>query len=70
MQDIERKVIEWLDQHSAKAIRLLKRLIGEKSTLGSEFNAQAVVLEKLRQFHMDIDVWEAKHKAIKTASLL
>lgn len=65
MQDIERKVIEWLDQHSAKAIRLLKRLIGEKSTLGSEFNAQAVVLEKLRQFHMDIDVWEPSIKQLK-----
>lgn len=34
MQDIERKVIEWLDQHSAKAIRLLKRLIGEKKHIG------------------------------------
>ncbi|MCY8981129.1 MULTISPECIES: peptidase [Bacillus] len=65
MQDIERKVIEWLDQHSAKAIRLLKRLVGEKSTLGKEFNAQAVVLEKLRQFHMDIDVWEPSLKQLK-----
>ncbi|WP_309414975.1 hypothetical protein, partial [Bacillus thuringiensis] len=25
MEEIERKVIGWLDQHSAKAIRLLKR---------------------------------------------
>lgn len=36
-----------------------------KSTFGHEFNAQAVVLEKLRQFDMDIDVWEPSVKHLK-----
>ena len=44
MQDIERKVIEWLGQHSGKAICLLKKVIGGKNTLGAEFKAQAVVV--------------------------
>ncbi|MCY8855680.1 peptidase [Bacillus atrophaeus] len=65
MQQIEKQVVDWLDDHLAKAIRLLKRLVGEKSTFGAEFNAQAIVLEKLRQFKMDIDVWEPSLKQLK-----
>lgn len=46
MDQLEKKVTEWAEENTAKAVSLLKRLIGEKSTFGHEFNAQAVVLEK------------------------
>ncbi|MGG1256993.1 peptidase [Bacillus velezensis] len=65
MDQLEKKVTEWAEENTAKAVSLLKRLIGEKSTFGHEFNAQAVVLEKLRQFDMDIDVWEPSVKHLK-----
>lgn len=65
MDQLEKKVTEWAEENTAKAVSLLKRLIGEKSTFGHEFNAQAVVLEKLRQFDMDIDVWEPSVKQLK-----
>lgn len=38
MYDIERKVIGWFDQYLVKVICFFKRLIGEKSILGVEFN--------------------------------
>lgn len=33
--------------------------------MGREFNAQAVVLEKLRQFEAEIDVWEPSIKQLE-----
>ncbi|QII49385.1 peptidase [Bacillus paralicheniformis] len=65
MENIERKVCDWIDSHEKKAVRLLKKLVGEKSTMGSEFTAQAVVLEKLRQFEAEIDVWEPSMKQLE-----
>lgn len=50
MQDIERKVIEWLDQHSAKAIRLLKRLIGEKAHWGQSLTPKLLCLKSCGNF--------------------
>lgn len=58
MNKLEEKVCRWMDANKDNAVRLLKKLIAEKSTVGEEFNAQAVVLEKLRQFQMEVDVFE------------
>ncbi|MED1226558.1 peptidase [Bacillus nakamurai] len=65
MDQLEKQVTEWAEENEGKAVRLLKRLIGEKSTYQKEFTAQAVVLEKLRQFDMAIDVWEPSVKQLK-----
>ncbi|MEC0494772.1 peptidase [Bacillus glycinifermentans] len=65
METIEKKVCDWIDSHEIKAVRLLKKLVGEKSTMGQEFHAQAVVLEKLRQFDAEIDVWEPSIKQLR-----
>lgn len=58
MNHNEDKVCQWIDDNKENAVRLLKKLIAEKSTVGEEFNAQAIVLEKLRQFQMEVDVYE------------
>ncbi|MGG3575083.1 peptidase [Bacillus gobiensis] len=58
MINLEEKVCRWIEDNKDNAVRLLKKLIAEKSTIGEEFNAQAVILEKLRQFQMEVDVYE------------
>lgn len=50
MHDIERKVIGWLDQHSAKAIRLLKRLIGEKALWVQNLTPKLLCLKSCGNF--------------------
>jgi acetylornithine deacetylase len=58
MNKIEEKVCQWIDNNKRNAVKMLTKLIAEKSTVGEEFKAQAVVLEKLRQFQMEVDVFE------------
>ena len=41
-----------------ESVKFLKRLIQEKSVSGDESGAQAIVIEKLRELGLDLDIWE------------
>ncbi|KOO50806.1 peptidase [Priestia koreensis] len=56
---------EWIQKHEAKGIRMLKRFVQEASTQGNEKNVQAMVVEKLRQLGLEIDIWEPKIRDLK-----
>jgi acetylornithine deacetylase len=52
------EIHNWLQTHRHEGICLLQRLIQEKSTSGNESSAQAIVIEKLRELGLLIDIWE------------
>lgn len=57
--DVDYQIKEWLSVHRRTGIRLLQRLVQEKSTSGNESSAQAIIIEKLRAIGgMEIDIWE------------
>jgi acetylornithine deacetylase len=56
--DVQKKINEWLRLNREQAIRLLKRLVQEPSITGHESFAQAVIIEKLRELGLEIDIWE------------
>ena len=45
--------------------KILKRLIQEKSVSGDESGAQAIVIEKLRELGLDLDIWEPSFSKMK-----
>ncbi len=59
---------DWLDKNRVNAVKLLQKLIQERSVQGKESSAQAVVIETCRELGLEIDIWEpdakemSKHK--------
>ena len=54
----QKMIMEWLNKNRGNAVKLLRKLIQERSIQGSESSAQAVVIETCRELGMEIDIWE------------
>jgi acetylornithine deacetylase len=57
-------VHQWIHGQEAQAVRLLQKLIQEKSVRGNEAKAQAVIIEKCRELGLALDIWEIEKKDI------
>ncbi|MEA3319184.1 MAG: peptidase [Bacillota bacterium] len=58
----EKMIKEWLSKNTGIGIKLLRKLIQERSVQGHESSAQAVVIEACRELGMEIDIWEPDSK--------
>lgn len=56
----------WLQKNKSKAIKLLQKLVQERSISGFESSAQAVVVEACREIGLEIDIWEPDIKELQT----
>lgn len=65
MNNLQEQVCIWIDENRNRAIKLLKKMVEQRSVQGNEASAQAVVLEKCRQLRLDIDLWEPGGKQLK-----
>ncbi|RBN38988.1 peptidase, partial [Priestia megaterium] len=63
---IQQSIHNWMTEHRQSAVRLLKRFVEEASVQGSEKHAQAIVIERLRQLQLDIDIWEPDEKILRS----
>ncbi|MCM3617213.1 peptidase [Sutcliffiella horikoshii] len=64
MKQIEWKA--WLEKNRGSAVKLLQKLIQERSTQGKESSAQAIVIEACREIGLEIDIWEPDAKEMST----
>lgn len=58
MKNSENMIKAWLIENRGKGIKLLQRLVQERSTRGDESKAQAIIIEKLREIGLNLDIWE------------
>lgn len=58
----EEKLKKWLVNNRGNAVKLLRKLVQERSVQGSESSAQAVVVETCRELGLEIDIWEPDMK--------
>lgn len=58
MKDYKRSIQNYINNHKNKAIELLQQLVKEDSISGNESRAQSIVIEKLRELELDVDIWE------------
>ncbi|MFF2877868.1 peptidase [Gottfriedia sp. NPDC057991] len=65
MSHYKKVIQDYISEHKEKTVDLLKQLVMENSVSGNESKAQAIVLEKLRELDLDLDVWEPDLKEMK-----
>ncbi|CAM4229772.1 acetylornithine deacetylase [Bacillus manliponensis] len=65
MDKLKKQVCDYIENHEEESIKLLTRLIQEKSVSGYESGAQAIVIEKLRELGVDLDIWEPSYTKMK-----
>nr|WP_295971427.1 peptidase [uncultured Bacillus sp.] len=66
MEKIEEEINEWLAIHRLKGIKFLQRLVQERSIRGEESRAQAIIIEKLREIGLKLDIWEIGDEQLKS----
>ncbi|KMJ59635.1 acetylornithine deacetylase [Bacillus sp. LL01] len=59
---------EWFNKNRGNAVKLLQKLIQERSVQGLESSAQAVVIEACRELGLEIDIWEPDAKKMSSHS--
>ncbi|WP_071394500.1 peptidase [Bacillus tuaregi] len=64
MEKLEEDIKVWLTVNQAAGTRLLQRLVQERSIRGEESKAQAIIIEKLRQIGLQLDIWEIGGKEL------
>ncbi|WP_078409727.1 peptidase [Priestia abyssalis] len=57
MEQYKERIHQWLLDNRSRGTRILKRLVQEASVQGAEKYAQALIVEKLRQLGLPIDIW-------------
>ncbi|MBO1580012.1 peptidase [Bacillus sp. XF8] len=65
MEQLKKQVCDYIESHEGESVKLLTRLIQEKSVSGNESGAQAIVIEKLRELGLDLDIWEPSFTKMK-----
>ncbi|MGI2774592.1 peptidase [Bacillus cytotoxicus] len=65
MGDLKQQICDYIESHEEDSAKLLKRLIQEKSVSGKESGAQAIIIEKLRELGLDLDIWEPSFTKMK-----
>jgi len=63
--NIERRIIESIDQKKDNIIKFLRELISFPSVTGSELKIQQFIAEKLKEMGLKVDMWEPVHSELK-----
>lgn len=58
MKEKQQQLESYIDRHSNEAILFLQRMIQQPSVQGHERGVQNIVTEKLKQLHLEVDVWD------------
>lgn len=65
MNKYKESIQNYINNNKQEAIELLKRLVKEDSISGNESKAQSIVIEKLRELELDLDIWEPSIEEMK-----
>lgn len=61
----QQKVEAYIDQQQQETFDLLARMVRQPSVQYHEAGAQQVVIDKLKQLELDVDVWDPDIEALK-----
>ncbi len=65
MTELIKLIESYIDEHKDEAFSLLKRMVEQPSVQNNEKCAQEVVISKLKQLQLEIDVWEPQLRELK-----
>src|ERR687897_2854933 len=64
VNEVERRVLEKVDENWGREVEFLRGLVRRPSTLGSEAVVQRFVAHELREMGLEPDVWQIDHAEI------
>jgi len=62
MSDHQQKIDRYIDQHAEEIISFLQKLIQQPSVQGNERGVQEIVIQKLHDLGLTVDVWDPSHQ--------
>jgi acetylornithine deacetylase len=65
ISQIERKVIEYIDQSKEEIIGFLREIVSFQSVTGDEEEIQTFIASTLRKMGLQVDVWEPDHEELR-----
>jgi len=65
LSDIEKKVIQRIDQRQKEVVAFLKELVSIPSVTGEELRIQKFIAKKLKGMGLKVDIWEPDLKMLK-----
>jgi len=68
MTDIQQKIESYIDTHGTDAISFLQQLIQQPSVQGNEKGVQQIVIQKLNELGLALDIWDPSYEELSTSS--
>jgi acetylornithine deacetylase len=65
MNEKQEQFEAYIDHHANDAISFLQKMIQQPSVQGNEKGVQEIVIEKLKQLHLEVDVWDPKFEELE-----
>lgn len=60
----QQKIESYIDQHADEAISFLQKLIQQPSVQGNEKGVQEIVIKKLKELELEVDVWDPVYQEL------
>jgi len=67
MSDHQQKIDRYIDVHAEEIISFLQKLIQQPSVQGNEKGVQQIVISKLNDLGLTLDVWDPSHQDLATS---
>lgn len=67
MTEHQQKIESYMDEHAAQAISFLQKLVQQPSVQGNEKAVQEIVIQKLKDLGLEIDVWVPSHQDLSVS---
>jgi acetylornithine deacetylase len=67
MADHQQQIENYIDQHADDAISLLQKLIQQPSVQGNEKGVQEIVVKKLNELQLEVDIWDPSYEELSTS---
>ncbi len=65
MNEKQEQLEAYIDHHANDAISFLQKMIQQPSVQGNEKGVQEIVIEKLKQLQLEVDVWDPKFEELE-----
>jgi len=67
MADHQQQIENYIDRHADDAISLLQKLIQQPSVQGNEKGVQEIVVKKLNELQLEVDIWDPSYEDLSTS---
>jgi len=67
MADHQQQIENYIDRHADDAISLLQKLVQQPSVQGNEKGVQEIVIKKLNELQLEVDIWDPSYEELSTS---